>query len=536
MDKVLFIAIDDLRFDCVGWQKNRQELVNFDVLKYLNTPTLDALAEKALCFSQCISTSSYTTASFASILTGLYPPRHGLRAFLRNKLNRDTVTLAEVFRESGYRTVLYTDDPGIFKVLGLSSAFEKVVPSFNGDELFHLLEELRHEKVFLFAHFLDVHEPYMHNFNEFQPGINEDYLDEMEQLYALYQSSDFFDRDGNAFELWNYLLRESPLQGKPIDVMFPLYVKGVSKFDQGRLRFFMEKMQDAGMLERALTVIFSDHGEGRVAGNNVSHFSHAGELYDNAIRVPLMIIHPELAPGVSDALVSTVDIFPTVLALLDIKSEQWFDGLDILSEKREAAYAEQWQWINNVGVGGFQVDPHGEARTVTGRRPIFRLSQMAMRTNSEKFVIKVTTRRTKELRDPEAALSLENEAFVKTLFEEILDRDADPGGLEHHVDRLKQGILTKPDMIEDFYSSQEYESNFLQGANNYVCYDLIADPLENVPLDPSLLPESQSYFDMIKNISSQTVPVEMLFEENQALEDRAEEQALVKSLKDLGYF
>ena len=103
---VVMISIDTLRYDCVGYQPDKRELIKHDVLKYLETPTLDSIAEKSLCFTQCISTSTYTTASHASIFTGLYPPGHGVRAFYDTKISDEVITVAEVLRKKGYRTIL----------------------------------------------------------------------------------------------------------------------------------------------------------------------------------------------------------------------------------------------------------------------------------------------------------------------------------------------------------------------------------------------------------------------------------------------
>ncbi len=71
MKHIILISIDNLRFDCVGYQPDKRELARHDVLKHLETPNLDRIAEKGVCFTSCISTNTYTTASHASLFTGL---------------------------------------------------------------------------------------------------------------------------------------------------------------------------------------------------------------------------------------------------------------------------------------------------------------------------------------------------------------------------------------------------------------------------------------------------------------------------------
>jgi len=337
---VIFISIDNLRYDCVGFQNDKRELIKHDVLKYLETPTLNNIAERGICFSQCISTSTYTTASHASIFTGLYPPRHGVRAFYDTKLSKNVVTIAEVLRKEGYKTILHSDSLELFVPLELNRGFDFELTR-NDDKLFYLLKSLKDEKVFLFCHFMDVHEPFLHNTNSYLPKINDDYLDELYELYKKFNLLDFYKRDDSDIELWNRLIR-GPLSKRPISLLFPLYVKGVTKFDKGRFNYFINSLREIGFLNNALLTIFSDHGEGRCFHNNKEYFSHGSDLYDNVLRVPLIISNRGTTPGIYENLTSTVDIYPTILSILCIDIPGNIDGMNVLFEKREDCYAEVW--------------------------------------------------------------------------------------------------------------------------------------------------------------------------------------------------
>ncbi|NIS74045.1 MAG: sulfatase-like hydrolase/transferase, partial [Deltaproteobacteria bacterium] len=70
------------------------------------------------------------------------------------------------------------------------------------------------------------------------------------------------------------------------------------------------KLTDNGMI-----CIFSDHGEGKISPEFPDRFTHGGDVFDNVIRVPLLLRHKDLARTVTDRLVSLVDIAPTVLSL-----------------------------------------------------------------------------------------------------------------------------------------------------------------------------------------------------------------------------
>ena len=65
---VLVFVSDALRADHVG-------VYGADSVK---TPTLDALADSGLRFEQAISAAPWTAPSMMSMVTGLYPARHGI--------------------------------------------------------------------------------------------------------------------------------------------------------------------------------------------------------------------------------------------------------------------------------------------------------------------------------------------------------------------------------------------------------------------------------------------------------------------------
>src|SRR5437588_9944276 len=91
---VLLITLDTTRADhigCYGYGKAR-------------TPTLDGLAHESALFESCITPTAYTLPSHSSIMTGLYPPSHGVRINGEAALPDSNVTLAERLAAKGYRT------------------------------------------------------------------------------------------------------------------------------------------------------------------------------------------------------------------------------------------------------------------------------------------------------------------------------------------------------------------------------------------------------------------------------------------------
>jgi arylsulfatase A-like enzyme len=90
---VLVITVDTLRPDHLGSYGHT----------YAETPTIDALAGESIVFHQAYTTIPRTTPGIASLMTGLWPHRHGSREV--HDPIRELPTLASVLRRAGYATV-----------------------------------------------------------------------------------------------------------------------------------------------------------------------------------------------------------------------------------------------------------------------------------------------------------------------------------------------------------------------------------------------------------------------------------------------
>ena len=95
---VFFLAIDSLRADAIFGND-------------VDTPNIDSYARKGAAFRQCICSTTTTTPSFSSMLTGCYPPRHGVRGLRGYRLNPSITTMPEAFGLAGYSTHVEAADP-----------------------------------------------------------------------------------------------------------------------------------------------------------------------------------------------------------------------------------------------------------------------------------------------------------------------------------------------------------------------------------------------------------------------------------------
>jgi len=339
---IFIISIDSLRFDCCASTGAKGWLEREQLLDRLITPTLDQVAKRSLHFTEAFSTATYTTAAHASLFTGLYPPRHGVRSFFGHRLPSQVVTLAELLGDSSYQTFFMSDNPTLFEVTGLSRGFSVKVD--NEDELIDRLLAANRSGPFLaFAHFFDVHDPYLFSPRYAAGRENDDYFTRLAQECRR-QGIGFSRRDHSRayYELFY------ALSGRR-SYFFPWYIDGINKFAQGRFaRFYHRLDKELQAFDSSIVVVLSDHGEGRVNDRNPEKFRHEGLLYDDVVRILLLISDPGSPAGVCEDLVSIADILPTVVAGAGLENKlerlgQEIDGICVPRERHRSVYAETWQ-------------------------------------------------------------------------------------------------------------------------------------------------------------------------------------------------
>lgn len=441
MKNIILVSIDNLRYDCIGYQPDKRWLKRYDVLKYLETPTLDSIADRSLCFTQCISPGTFTTSVHASILTGLYQPRHGVRQFYEKRLNKDVYTLAEVFSILGYETVLATDIPQLFKPLNLHRGFKHIFYN-NDDALYKFLTEKKDKRLFLFKHFFDVHEPFMFSEYEVSPDYNKDFYDALITLYTEHNLNPPSDvTREKAHILWRNL--NDHIGKRDINILFPYYVRGVSKFDKGRFKYFIDNISNLGLLENTIMVIFSDHGEGRVYEDDPDYFGHSGGVYEDVIRVPLIIHDTNSAGMIIDDLVSLVDIFPTLISQASNKDYRELlpyevDGILLdSSRKRKWTYSESWlmdERVNSLSIISSSI-----------------LFQRAIRTEDKKCILYGEP----EFLKKERIDNLSDGDFAKGLYRSLLCRFEDYEEYNRILNLLNSGY-PRTELIKDFINGDEY--------------------------------------------------------------------------------
>lgn len=88
-----------------------------------DTPALAHLARRGAVFTHAYAVAPITLPAHASLLTGLYPPRHGVRDNGIHALSEAGVTVAERFAERGFRTAAFISAAVLERRYGLDQGF-----------------------------------------------------------------------------------------------------------------------------------------------------------------------------------------------------------------------------------------------------------------------------------------------------------------------------------------------------------------------------------------------------------------------------
>ena len=269
---VLLITLDTTRADhigCYGYAAAR-------------TPTLDALARDGALFESCITPTAYTLPSHSSIMTGLYPPAHGVRINGEAALPDTNITLAERLAAKGYRTGAFVGAFVLDGRWGLSQGFQRYDDNFKlgpdqrldlarvqrpasqvVDAALQWLGQRSSQSFFAWVHLYDAHAPY-----------------EPPEPFRSQSAS-------------------------PYD--------GEISFADSQVRRLLDWIDKSGRKSNTIIIVVADHGEG--LGSH-GEDEHGYFIYDYAVHVPLIVNMPGVSGVRIAPQVRTIDIAPTIVELV----------------------------------------------------------------------------------------------------------------------------------------------------------------------------------------------------------------------------
>lgn len=291
---VLLITLDTTRADALSCYGGRAGL----------TPHLDRLAREGVLFTHARTVAPLTLPAHASMLTGLYPPRHTLHDNGLHRLPDGARTLAEMARERGIQTCAVVASNVLDRTFGLDQGFDVYEqPNMNRVAGDGAADELRAPVVANRA------QRWLRRRDPSQPFFVWVHLHDAHVPYA--PPSSYLERAG----------------GNP-------YLGEVAAVDDG-VGLVLGALEADGTLDRTIVIVVGDHGES--LGEH-GEPTHGALCFEGTLRVPLIVRTPESsrAGERSNSIVSVVDVFPTIARALGLEVPPGSDGVDLLSDDLEA--------------------------------------------------------------------------------------------------------------------------------------------------------------------------------------------------------
>ena len=331
---IILITLDTTRRDhlsCYGYERT-------------TSPNLDALAEEGALYDNCLSMTSWTLPSHASLFTGLYTATHGAhfnekaelslhqavdevpasKEFRANGLGEQAVTLAETLGKAGYQTGGIGGGPWLEPVFGLAQGFEYYdcddlsFAGRTGEEINALAFPFIRTAVksdrpfFLFLNYFDPHGPYN------PPGP---YLHEFAEA------------------------RQSGRSGSGMATEISKYDGEILYVDHNIGAIFGE-LKRRGVWDDTWIIVTADHGE---QFNEKGYSGHGFSLFEETLRIPLIMKTPKGWGRIGDRseMIQLVNIMPTILDRLGIEAEAPMDAAP-MGGRSDVAVAELYKNLANV--------------------------------------------------------------------------------------------------------------------------------------------------------------------------------------------
>jgi len=303
---ILLITIDTTRADRIGAYGDHRAL----------TPAIDRLALDGVEFCRATSQVPLTLPSHCSMMTGTYPSYHGVRKNGGFALDPYFDTMAEILRDAGYRTGAFLSAFSLNHIYGLTQGFDVYDDVAAGKEFLTKGDVLGtpqmrfperpaaqtvdsalawlggagNRPVFLWVHLFDPHDPY-------EPPAP-----------------------------YTKVFADDPYRGE------------IAAMDR-EIERLLEAFAARG---EQIVVLLADHGES--LGDH-GESTHGYLLYEPTLHIPLVMGGAaRLGRGVIRAdIAETIDLLPTLLALLGVEWSAPLQGRDLMAAGAPAesiGYAE----------------------------------------------------------------------------------------------------------------------------------------------------------------------------------------------------
>ncbi len=308
---IIFISVDTLRSDRLGAYGYAKA----------KTPSIDQFAKEGALFENMYCDVPWTTASMTSVMTGLYSTEHGLQAPWL-KLPDAQLTVAEIFRERGYRTGAVIGIFSLDAAYGLDQGFDYYDDDFSLPAIVH---------------------PDQPADKHIDLEVTED-LQAYARLAEAKVYNDAYKKDSDvtdsalawlgdnkneSFFLWAHYFgpHERLMFGKDLA---DNRIRIIADYDReltdadteiGRL---LDGIDSLGLRENTLVILSADHGQ--TLGERGA-IGHGRDLLEPEVRIPLIVRYPSrVEAGLRvPQVVRSVDLLPTFLDYAQIDDRDLAD-------------------------------------------------------------------------------------------------------------------------------------------------------------------------------------------------------------------
>ncbi|MBN2031183.1 sulfatase-like hydrolase/transferase [bacterium] len=313
----------------------------------LRTPHIDSLVNEGMKFINFYANCPVCSPTRASILTGRYPELVGVPGVIRTHPNNswgnlidDAFLLPEILKQADYHSALIgkwhlgLESPDLPNERGFH--FFK---GFLGDMMDDYYTHMRHGINYMRENIDEIH-PMGHATELFTEWAC-DYLEgrqEMANPFFLYIAYNAPHAPVQPPEEWVQQYREWEWLSNNTRANLCAFIEHLDY----HIGIVLKKLAETG-LDRNTVVIFTSDNGGLLAdcAHNGPYRSGKQLLYEGGLRVPMAVKWPgKIRPGsVSDHVLLTMDLFPTITEIAGIPITHEIDGLgflDTLLGKRQA--------------------------------------------------------------------------------------------------------------------------------------------------------------------------------------------------------
>lgn len=318
---LLLVTVDTLRADHLGFAGYPRD----------TSPNLDVLTREGVWFPSFYSQSATTGAAHASLFTSLPQREHGVTANSQ-PFPTDVASLISALRENGYYATAFVSSV----VDGRKSKLQRHFDHF--DDHLTTVEpnrEMRFERPAqqtvgaALDHLgqMPVGEPRGPYGAPVDPDryVGDAYYGKIKKQIPI------GDTDWEHYEIPRY----QALDGRTDAAYYLARYDAEIRYTDSALGALFEEIKKRGLYQNTLIAVTADHGETLAEDGHLRYFSHGMIAYEEVVRIPLVVREPRgdrrLGSIARERPLSSLDLAPTLLALLGVPAPESFQGRNLLA-------------------------------------------------------------------------------------------------------------------------------------------------------------------------------------------------------------